>query len=184
MLYKVYKSKVIEEKVDDILGIMDTSKDIHSEFVGGDSTTWTYERYNVFGLTSPTNAMYDLYCELKDICYEFTKEERLWCQAWLNYHNVDEVLDWHDHAWPYHGYISIRPHNTRTVFDKFEIKNEVGNIYIGKGFLRHKVIVDEPWDPELPRITLGFDLKCGQMGTGYNIRPQPSYNTGLMPFPK
>ena len=45
---------------------------------------------------------------------------------------------------------------TRTVFSDYEIKNEIGNIYIGPGDREHKVIVDENFDT--PRITLGFDV--------------------------
>ena len=66
------------------------------------------------------------------------------------------MLNWHSHQWDYHGYISIDPKKTRTVFSDYEIKNEVGNIYIGPGDREHKVIVDENFDT--PRITLGFDV--------------------------
>ena len=80
----------------------------------------------------------------------------MWFQSWLNFHKPDQVLDWHDHNWPYHGYISIDPKGTRTVFKDYEVKNEIGNIYIGPGHRRHKVEVDEVYDG--PRITLGFDI--------------------------
>jgi hypothetical protein len=77
-------------------------------------------------------------------------------QCWLNYHHSNEVLDWHNHAWDYHGYICIDPKKTRTVFREYEIVNQIGNIYIGPGNREHKVVVDE--DYSSPRITLGFDI--------------------------
>ena len=52
---------------------------------------------------------------------------------------------------------SIDPKNTRTVFEGYDIKNEVGNIYIGPGYRKHKVEVDEHFDQ--PRITLGYDIE-------------------------
>ena len=42
---------------------------------------------------------------------------------------------------------------------KYEIKNEIGNIYFGKGWDRmHMVRVDSPYEGK--RITLGFDIIC------------------------
>ena len=67
-----------------------------------------------------------------------------------------QVLDWHGHDWPYHGYISVDPKKTDTVFETYRIKNELGNIYIGPGHRMHKVEVIHPFDT--PRITLGFDI--------------------------
>ena len=77
-------------------------------------------------------------------------------QCWLNYHTPDKVLDWHTHEWNYHGYISIDPKDTKTVFDGYEIDNEIGNIYIGPGYRYHKVVTKDNFYE--PRITLGFDV--------------------------
>ena len=68
----------------------------------------------------------------------------------------DQVLKWHNHSWPCHGYISIDPKMTKTVFEGYEITNEVGNIYIGAGNRQHCVEVLEPFTA--PRITIGFDV--------------------------
>tara|TARA_Y100000114_G_scaffold123171_1_gene118677 strand:+ start:674 stop:1204 length:531 start_codon:yes stop_codon:yes gene_type:complete len=120
-------------------------------------STWGYHYYNVFAATSPSPIWYDLYKQLRTIVREYVgTEDPLWFQSWLNFHKPDQVLDWHDHNWPYHGYISIDPKGTRTVFKDYEVKNEIGNIYIGPGHRRHKVEVDEVYDG--PRITLGFDI--------------------------
>ena len=86
----------------------------------------------------------------------------------------DEVLKWHNHEWDYHGYISVRPHNTVTVFEDREIKNEIGNVYIGPGNRYHEVKVIEEYDT--PRITIGFDLTLTPTTASANI--------GLIPFPR
>ena len=41
------------------------------------------------------------------------------------------------------------------MFEDFSISNEIGNIYIGHGYLKHKVECDQV---NSPRITLGFDI--------------------------
>jgi hypothetical protein len=70
---------------------------------------------------------------------------------------MDEVLDWHDHSCcSAHGYVSINPHNTKTVFEDFEVDNEVGKLYIGKPYMKHKVVIEEEFDS--PRITIAFDV--------------------------
>ena len=120
-------------------------------------STWGYGLYNIFALTSPSPTFYTLYSELKTVIREYVGDDRpLWIQSWLNFHYPDDVLNWHGHAWPYHGYISIDPKKTKTVFENYEIINEVGNIYIGPGERLHKVEVMETFDT--PRMTIGFDV--------------------------
>ncbi len=150
----------------------------HHDIFGSDFT-WSYGKYNVFGLTSATRVFYDLYCELNDFVYDYNGNGDLWMQSWLNYHDTGGLLDWHGHQWPIHGYISIRPHNTKTIFrnPEYEIINEVGNVYIGPGFREHKVISpNSHFDTN--RITLGFDI----------LKDVPRHalmgNIGLMPFPQ
>ena len=121
-------------------------------------STWSYKYYNIFAATSPSPIWYNLYKDLRDIVRDYVKTDKpLWIQSWLNFHEPNEVLDWHNHHWPYHGYISIDPKGTRTVFEGYEVKNEIGNIYIGPGYRMHKVEVDNP-EFNGPRITLGFDV--------------------------
>jgi len=79
-------------------------------------------------------------------------------QSWLNFHSSDEVLKKHSHEWPFHGYISVDPKSTTTVFEKYEIENKIGQIYIGpggKGY-EHYVRVNNPYEGK--RITIGFDI--------------------------
>ena len=84
-------------------------------------------------------------------------------KIWCNFHDNNAFEHSHNHWWPYHGYISIRPHNTTTCFEQpqYEIKNEVENIYI-RGFNRHFVRVDEG-EFDTPRITIGFNVKTTQI---------------------
>ena len=80
----------------------------------------------------------------------------MWMQAWLNYHNHNQVLGWHNHDWDYHGYISIDPKNTITEFRDYKIENKVGQIYFGPGQREHRVVcLDEFSDT---RLTIGFDI--------------------------
>ena len=121
-----------------------------------------YRFYNVFNLTSPSPLFWGLLKELSTIVRtELQTDAPLWMQCWMNMHNPKEVLGWHDHRFPYHGYISIDPKDSVTQFKegdtKYEIKNEVGNIYFGPGWNRmHRVVVNEEYQG--PRITLGFDI--------------------------
>jgi len=121
-------------------------------------STWMYGWYNAFSITAPSSEFYELYKELCTMIRNFINtDEQLWFTCWINWHMPDEVLDWHDHVSEWHGFISIEPHKTETIWrDGFKVDNEVGNIFIGTGQLDHKVVVLENFDT--PRITLGFDI--------------------------
>ena len=120
-------------------------------------STWGYKLYNIFVMTSPQIIWYNLYKDLCLIIREYANtEDPLWFQCWLNYHHSDEVLDWHGHKFSIHGWINIDPKHTKTIFEGYEIYNSVGNIYIGPGHRKHKVVVEENYIQ--PRITLGFDV--------------------------
>lgn len=129
-----------------------------SKIINSKDTTWNYGIYNIFAVTAGDEYFYELFQELKNIIKQYyKKDENLWMQSWINYHKTDQVLDWHNHSWLLHGYVSIDPKDTRTIFeDGTEIVNKIGNIYIGPCDLRHKVVVDKPYEGN--RITLGFDV--------------------------
>ena len=151
---KVYKSETIINNQNKIISDLEYVKNKNLF----DDYTWDYSKYNVFTLNPNSIFLNKVFLELKTIIRDYLQtDEPLWFQSWLNFHYENEVLQRHTHEWPYHGYISIRPNNTTTVFDNFEIKNEVGNIYIGPGNLYHSVRVDKSFKE--PRITLGFDIK-------------------------
>jgi hypothetical protein len=154
--YKVHTSSLIidnqQEFIDDAVKAIDLFKD---KFPGKDST-WDYRLYNTFAITSPSLVYYKLFDELKTIIREFVDHDRpLWMQSWINFHGNDQLLQWHQHAWPVHGYISIDPKVSSTVFETHFIENKVGNIYIGLGGIAHKVQADI-FDGR--RITIGFDV--------------------------
>ena len=154
--YKIHKSQLITDNKDQMVRLIHQAHSVHQTIFGGRDSTWSYGLYNFFALTSPNLIFKELFFELKDIIYDYVPEKHKWVQCWLNYHTPDTVLDWHNHEWKYHGYICIDPQNTKTVFDDYEIKNEVGNIYIGPGYRQHKVVVEDNFYK--PRITLGFDV--------------------------
>ena len=122
-----------------------------------------YRFYNVFNLTSPSTLYCLLYNNIKKIVRNtLGNNQPLWMQCWMNFHKQQEVLKWHDHHFPYHGYVSIDPKNSTTEFKqgslRYNIENVVGNIYFGPGWERmHRVVVNEDYD-DSPRITLGFDI--------------------------
>jgi hypothetical protein len=155
--YKLYKSNtIIDNKIELIKNIYKI-KDKICNSLNSNETTWTYDKYNFFQVSSPEINCYHLYKELKKIIRDFVNHNRpLWFQSWLNFHMPNEVLDWHNHLWDFHGYISIDSKNTKTIFEDYEIINEEGNIYIGIGNKKHKVEVLKNYDT--PRITIGFDV--------------------------
>jgi len=122
---------------------------------GFGDTTWSYYLYNIFGVSSPSFHFLQIYKKLTEIIKE-NVEEQCFLQAWLNYHDYDQVLDWHNHSSPYHGYISIEPQDTTTEFGDWQIKNECGNIYFGRGNVRHRVVNNSHYSGK--RITIGYDV--------------------------
>ena len=169
MDHKLYKSEVV-------LGNHRVMIDILSNaisFLGDVDPTWTYDKYNLFGLTSPTQVFYDLYKELRGFVYDYTGDvDRLWIQSWVNYHSTQNLLQRHNHAYPIHGYICVNPHLTKTCFDNYEIQNRIGDVYIGPGGRHHEVKLIEPF--YTPRITIGFDVT--------DIPSKATGNLGMIPF--
>jgi hypothetical protein len=155
--YSLYRSQIVVDRNEDVIRDVERAVSIfRKEFPEKDST-WTYKFYNTFAVTAPSPLFYELFTDLKTVIREYAGHDRpLWMQSWINYHHPHQLLDWHDHHWPFHGYISIDPKKSNTVFDEYTIENAVGNIYIGPGYRRHKVEATERFFT--PRITLGFDV--------------------------
>ena len=122
------------------------------------SSTWFYRYYNITCLTFGSSLYYKLFSDLQSLIKEIAKHKKpLWYQSWLNFHKPNEVLNWHNHKdCLFHGYISIDPKESETEFEDYKIKNEIGNIYIGKPEKKHKVNVLKPFDGH--RITIAFDV--------------------------
>ena len=151
MDYKIYQSKYIVEHQSEIIEQCCKVKQNYN----GDMTL-DYFKYNIFSLTAGYYTFYEIYKELILLVKSKLGNKRMWMQAWLNYHNHDQVLGWHNHDWDYHGYISIDPKNTVTEFRDYKIENKVGQIYFGPGQREHRVVcLDEFSDT---RLTIGFDV--------------------------
>ena len=159
MDYKLYQSKYIVEHQSDIISQCHDAKKFYmglpSRNATGDMTA-DYFNYNIFSLTAGSYPLYEVYKELVSFVKSQLGEQRMWMQSWLNYHDHDKVLGWHNHDWDYHGYISIDPKNTVTEFRDYKIENKVGQIYFGPGKREHRVVcLDEFSDT---RLTIGFDI--------------------------
>tara|TARA_R110002020_G_scaffold126335_2_gene284069 strand:+ start:1564 stop:2163 length:600 start_codon:yes stop_codon:yes gene_type:complete len=148
-----------------------------------DELTWIYQKYNIFGILAGSHYYWNLFkdigvCIKKHILDNLKQEtlpKNMWIQAWLNWHTKDQLLKKHHHADDgkgfMHGFISIEPQNTKTIFyeryeDKepiYHINNEVGNIYIGDGNKWHEVVSDKGFSGD--RITIGFDVMTRNSAT-------------------
>ena len=151
------------------------------------STTWNFAKYNLFNLTSGYQVYYKLFQELKQVIRLYIGHEKpLWMQCWINYHMPDEVLDWHGHDDHIcHGYLSIEPHKTKTIFREYEIDNKVGQLYIGRCeldgvSLEHKVVVLEEY--YTPRVTIAFDVNNEEQMDAILSNPEESLNLSFMPI--
>ena len=159
MDYKIYQSKYIVEHQSEIIKQCHQAKKwymrLPSRNATGDMTS-DYFNYNIFSLTAGHYNFYEIYKELVSIVKSELGNKKMWMQSWLNYHDHDQVLGWHNHDWDYHGYISIDPKNTVTEFRDYKIENKVGQIYFGPGQREHRVVcLDEFPDT---RLTIGFDV--------------------------
>jgi hypothetical protein len=146
------------------------------------SSTWFYKYYNLATLTVGCPLYYKFYIELQKIIRKTVNDDRpLWFQSWLNFHNQDEVLNWHHHPFCLlHGYVSIDPKKTETQFENFKIINEIGKLYIGKSGLKHKVNVLEPFKGK--RITIAFDvIEEKHINNNPTITNNLNVNTGFIP---
>lgn len=130
-------------------------------------STWNYWRYNFFVMMGRNKLFYNLFKEVSAIVRKKVgSDQPIWCQSWINFHKDYEVLNWHTHDFEFHGYISIDPKKTKTIFkdwnrenstgDEWEIENKVGNLYLGPGEVPHKVEVLEAYNGN--RITIGLDF--------------------------
>lgn len=167
--YKLYQSNLVKENP----SLFEKQcKKVHNLIIkkyNTDNSTWAYRSYNIFSITSSSILFYKLYKELNYHIRSFVGDNRpLWLSSWLNYDKggaVEENLKPHFHEGLYHGYISISPQNTNTMFNNgVIINNKIGQIYMGPG--NNGNYSDNSWDHYVKitkpyngvRITLGFDL--------------------------
>ena len=166
--YKVYKSSTIVEHNDRVVEAMGVVRGNLLEYLGEgtNTTTWNHMHYNIWNhsMSVEPRLCHSIWKDLVEVIKENSPEgaKQAWIQSWLNYDSYQSVeanLNPHRHNAPIHGFISISPQNTKTVFDNWEIQNEVGNIYIGLGKWMH--YVQNTGEYEGPRITIGFDVCFG-----------------------
>ena len=155
MNYILYNFDYIKQNQLEIIKELKISHDNMVKF-GVFDTTKDYIYYNIFGVSSPSIHMYRIYQKIREIVREKFPTEVLWIQSWLNYHDYEQVLGWHNHIARWHGYISIEPQDTVTEFENWTIDNECGNIYFGPGNHKHQVVNLRKYKGK--RITLGFDI--------------------------
>lgn len=153
--YKVFYFDYIKENQSEIISEATTCYNSLIADGFGD-TTWSYYLYNIFSVSSPSIHFWNIFKYVRDIIKDNVPDERMWFQAWLNYHDHSNVLGWHNHSAPYHGYICIEPQDTITDFGDWEIENKSGNIYFGSGGIKHRVVNKSFYTGK--RITIGFDL--------------------------
>lgn len=150
--YKLFQSSyIVEHQFEFISQCQDVRHLLNEE-----DTTWTYYKYNLFAITAGSIQFYNLFKELRDIIRLEIPDKPLWFQAWVNLHTQGNVLDWHNHHWDYHGYISIDPKDSTTEFEGYDIQNKVGQIYFGPGNRNHRVTINTPYQGD--RITIGYDV--------------------------
>ena len=125
---------------------------------GDTSSTSFYRYYNCISLLVGSLHYYKMFKDVFKIIRKYSNSKRpLWFQCWLNFHKEKNLLKWHNHPDAlFHGYISIDPKNTETVFKNYTIKNKIGNVYIGPSLNDHKVVSKKTYNNT--RITIGFDV--------------------------
>lgn len=147
------------ERIKQFLNVQKETKDI----------TWFYQHYNIFTATCGDPNFYKLFLSINQCIREYMKihniktDNMAYLQSWLNNHTYDETLKLHDHGCPIHGYVSIDPKKSKTVFTNglednilYEIENFSGLLYIGPGKRYHRVENLEKWEGQ--RITVAFDV--------------------------
>ena len=125
---------------------------------GGGDYTENHDTYNIWSLLRDFKIWQPVYEEVTDTiksCYD-GPSDYLYLKSWINYSEGKELLDWHGHGSMLHGYVSITPHKTTTEFERFEVENKIGRIYVGPGIYLHRVNIVKPFSGK--RITIGFDV--------------------------
>lgn len=167
--FQVYKSSSILEHQEDLVKnckiiYENIKKDLEACNNGKDisSTTWVYDKYNFWPYAMNVDPYFiNLWQDLVEVITAHSPKDAKYAlvQSWLNYDTYDSIesnLGRHNHLCALHGYIAIEPQLTKTVFDDWEVVNEVGNIYVGLGNLLHGVKNTGKYSE--PRITIAYDV--------------------------
>ena len=150
---------------------------------GKQSTTGLYNQYNSMTLLVGSVKYYKMFKDVFKIIRKYANTKKpLWLQSWLNIHDKQQLLTWHNHGDSlFHGYISIDPKNTETVFKDYIIKNKIGNVYIGPSASYHKVVCKKKFKDK--RITIAFDVVDEKsIKETYNKYGEVNINSGFIPI--
>ena len=150
---------------------------------GNKSSTAFYKYYNCVSLLVGSPHYYKMFKALFKIIRKYSNSKKpLWFQCWLNYQKENNVLNWHCHPDAlFHGYISIDPKNTETVFENYIIKNKIGNVYIGPSLNKHKVVNKKSYTGD--RITIAFDVVDEKtIKKSYKKYGEVDINTSFLPI--
>jgi hypothetical protein len=181
--YIIHQSDYIKNNIKDIILHADLAHQTFEKMFTGRDSTWSYDRYNIFSLAGPSSVFYNIFKELQSvITHQIGTDKELWIQSWINYMSYEEIdrLDWHAHGFDYHGYISIDPKNTRTEFENYVIENSPGQIYMGPGNRKHRVVADQSYDGT--RITMGFDVVVTDNNKTVRYTQIPWNNLSFIPL--
>lgn len=182
--YMIIDLDYIQDNIDEITNetILIHSKIKSLLHMEENNITWEYCRFNFFTMVGGSQHYYNIYKVIKDNIIGYFdrikfKPDQMWFQSWINVHLYDEVLKAHDHTLEYHGYFSIDPKDSDTIFidennnELYRVKNKIGRIYIGPTRRRHYVQNNAPYDDH--RVTIAFDI---------SVKAQPPI-TGNIMFP-
>lgn len=155
--YKLFDNQYIKDNYVDILKETDL---IYRRFCYKFPNTSSTSAYAWYGIQSFTVGLTHYYYILKSLektIRDYVNHDKpLWYQCWINFHESNQLLDWHDHiGCKYHGYLSIDPKKSTTMFGDYKIENAIGQLYLGTANRKHKVVADYFLGK---RVTLGFDV--------------------------
>ena len=164
--WALYKSNTVVENHKEFVNLCHTVHRKFKDFNKDLDSTSSYNSYNFFTASDFHPLSYNLLKDIKVSIKDYIGEDKpIFIRAWLSFHMPSEVLDWHQHEIECHGYVSIEPKFTETLFkDKmsteedcdYKVINEIGKIYIGPGRRWHSVFVKKSYLQ--PRITIAFDI--------------------------
>jgi hypothetical protein len=155
--YKLFDNQYIKDNYVDILEETNLICQRFSFKFPETSSTSAYAWYGIQSFTFGLTHYYHILKSLEKTIRSFVNHNKpLWYQCWINIHEPSQLLDWHDHVLcKYHGYLSIDPKKSNTIFENYKIENAIGQLYIGPSNRKHKVVADHFLGK---RITLGFDV--------------------------
>jgi len=132
------------------------------------ASTQLFQKYNL--LMYPYDQFHELYDSIKNVFRKYCEDdEKYYIQAWLNYYQKGEFIDWHSHwseevnSW--HGFYCVNCESTqsKTTYRLPYIAHDIDIISRDNMLVMSKSECDVhrtwPWEYEgKPRITIAFDI--------------------------